>query len=408
MGHVILIIKKNRPMADFVKDVTLPDRSYYPTDTILQKTWEMKNNGGIEWGDGVELVFLKGNETLALEKRYPVPNAKPEESVQISAMIRTPAVGGRYCAYFRLQKNGNKFGPRVWVDIFAVEESKSTQEASKTSQEASKTSQEASKTMTSTPTDQRQDLKQQKRETKECMKVHKKQAKEERKESKWQNRKEKLTKKLEKIDAKLCSIEENEKTKKDSKEGLPGEKEKDKSDMISCMCGAPLIQTTPVAAYYGGAHVNCDICGLYCPSTNNIYHCPAEKTQDHPKGYDLCVNCVRYQMRSFEEQQLRQTKRFEKIEEKQQSQQQSQPQQPVAPVSEKPKESTNEEKPAVETNVVVESNNNNSSDPLEGFLYANEARGIMNMGFSDIEKIKYLLISKKGDSNQVIAALLSH
>ncbi|ETO23326.1 hypothetical protein RFI_13856, partial [Reticulomyxa filosa] len=111
--------KKGRLMAEFVKDVSLPDRSYYPTDTILEKTWEMKNTGTIEWGDGVELVFLKGDEILSLEKRYLVPNAKPQECVQISAMIRTPTTPGRYCAYFRLQKNGNKFGPRVWVDLFA-------------------------------------------------------------------------------------------------------------------------------------------------------------------------------------------------------------------------------------------------------------------------------------------------
>jgi len=44
---------------------------------------------------------------------------------------------------------------------------------------------------------------------------------------------------------------------------------------------------------------------------------------------------------------------------------------------------------------------------LEGFEYANEARSIMNMGFGDVQKIKQLLINKKGDTNQVIAQLLS-
>jgi len=116
---------------EFVKDITLSDGSY-PTDTILQKTWEIKNNGDMEWGNGVELVFFKGNETLALQKSYAVSNAKPQECIQMSVMIRTPTIAGRYCAYFRLQKNGNKFGPRVWVDIFVVEEPKGTEEPSKT------------------------------------------------------------------------------------------------------------------------------------------------------------------------------------------------------------------------------------------------------------------------------------
>merc|ERR1712228_654042 len=115
---------KIKLMAEFVKDVTLPDRTYYPTDTVLTKTWKMKNNGEYEWGNNVELVFFKGNESLTLEKRYPVINAKPGNEVEVSAVIKTPKKPGRYCSYYRLQRNGEYFGPRVWVDIFAVDEDK--------------------------------------------------------------------------------------------------------------------------------------------------------------------------------------------------------------------------------------------------------------------------------------------
>jgi len=185
-------------------------------------------------------------------------------------------------------------------------------------------------------------------------------------------------------------------------------------DMISCMCGAPLIQTTPIAAYYSGARVNCDICGLYCPSHRAIYHCPAEKTNYHPEGYDLCLNCVGYQMRSFQEQQsqpslpsqqqpqlqpkpqLKQDKTIEKEGEKE-------PEDNVVVQGKVPE--VTKEKVSVETKPVME--RRKSADPFEGFQYANEARGIMNMGFTDVEKIKYLLVNKRGDSNQVIAELLS-
>merc|ERR1712113_929771 len=119
--------KKIKVMADFVKDVTLPDRTYYPTDTVLTKTWKMKNNGEYEWGNNVELVFFKGNESLTLEKRYPVINAKPGQEVEVSAVIKTPQKPGRYCSYYRLQRNGEYFGPRVWVDIFAVDEENSAE-----------------------------------------------------------------------------------------------------------------------------------------------------------------------------------------------------------------------------------------------------------------------------------------
>lgn len=167
---------------------------------------------------------------------------------------------------------------------------------------------------------------------------------------------------------------------------------KGKDGMISCMCGAPLIHTTPTAAYYSGAQVNCDICGLYCPSNGDIYHCPAEKTKDHPGGYDLCFNCVRYQMRSFHEQQRQQQQPTPKMCEEKEH------------VVEQSKNTTNKEKESRKKDTVT--NSSNTRDPLEGFEYANEARSIMTMGFSDVEKIKFLLISKKGNSDQVIAQLL--
>jgi len=112
----------SKVMADFVCDVTLPDRTYYPTDTVLTKTWRMRNSGEHAWGDGVSLVFFKGCESLTLEKRYPVKNARAGEEVEVSAVLKTPNKKGRYCSYYRLQRNGEFFGPRVWVDIFAVDE----------------------------------------------------------------------------------------------------------------------------------------------------------------------------------------------------------------------------------------------------------------------------------------------
>jgi len=102
---------------EFVKDVTLPDRSHYPSNKVLTKTWAMKNSGEMPWGDDVELVYFKGDESLCLDTRYPVISAVPGQVVEMSATVRTPSEPGRYCTYFRLMKNGKFFGPRVWVDI---------------------------------------------------------------------------------------------------------------------------------------------------------------------------------------------------------------------------------------------------------------------------------------------------
>ena len=80
----------------------------------------MKNSGDHEWGYNVELVYCKGDETLSLYRRYPVINAQPGQTVEISATIKTSSIPGRYCTYFRLQKHGRFFGPRVWVDIIVA------------------------------------------------------------------------------------------------------------------------------------------------------------------------------------------------------------------------------------------------------------------------------------------------
>jgi len=170
-------------------------------------------------------------------------------------------------------------------------------------------------------------------------------------------------------------------------------------EVISCMCGAPLIQTTPIAAYYSGARVNCDICGVYCANSGAIYHCPAEKTTDHPEGYDLCVNCVKFQMRSFRDQSQPQAT----------SQRRKSKQCNTTTTKEGEQKST--ETPQGETvkkaPTVSESHTSNSNDPFEGFEYAKEARSIAYMGFTNVEKIKYLLVNKKGDTSQVINELLT-
>lgn len=108
--------------AQFLSDKTIPDKSDCPADTVMTKSWHVRNNGNVEWGDNVELVFLKGDESLVLEKRFPAPNAKPGEEVDVSVVIKTPSKAGDYATYFKLKKNNEFFGDELWVEINAVEE----------------------------------------------------------------------------------------------------------------------------------------------------------------------------------------------------------------------------------------------------------------------------------------------
>lgn len=80
----------------------------------------MKNVSEVEWGNDVELVYVKGDLALTLHKRYPVINAQPGQEVEVSVSLKTPATPGRMCAYFRLEKKGKLFGPRVWADVIVT------------------------------------------------------------------------------------------------------------------------------------------------------------------------------------------------------------------------------------------------------------------------------------------------
>ena len=202
--------KKIKVMADFVKDVTLPDRTYYPIDTVLTKTWKMKNNGEHEWGNNVELVFFKGNKVLTLEQRYPVINAKPGQEVEVSAVIKTPDKPGRYCSYYRLQRNGEYFGPRVWVDIFAVDE-ENTEELNKNVEPKWKKhknkgkNKNKNKNSSKVNKDKQQD---------KMIKLEKKEAKLEAKQLKLEAKQSKLASKLDSVSKELNNQNENENSSK--------------------------------------------------------------------------------------------------------------------------------------------------------------------------------------------------
>merc|ERR1719192_440634 len=72
-----------------------------------------------------------------------------------------------------------------------------------------------------------------------------------------------------------------------------------------CVCGSKLHKTTPLDAYRSlTVKVECDVCGKLCPSNSSIYHCPQKGNNGaHPGGYDVCAQCLDFQMQRFIGQQ---------------------------------------------------------------------------------------------------------
>lgn len=113
------------PSARFMGDSTIPDRSHvFPCQTLI-KTWVVKNNGAVPWPEGTKVVFKKG-DLPSIESEFDVrTNQKVlvDQTVDVSVVVKTPPEPGRRRAMFRLRDpQGNFFGPRLWCDVFVVEE----------------------------------------------------------------------------------------------------------------------------------------------------------------------------------------------------------------------------------------------------------------------------------------------
>jgi hypothetical protein len=124
---------------------------------------------------------------------------------------------------------------------------------------------------------------------------------------------------------------------------------------VQCVCGVSLVKTTPIEAY-GHSEVTCDWCEMNCSRDPFIFHCPVAKCMAHPSGFDVCFKCA--------------------------SKCQNNTTEPLHGVDE-------------------------MNDPFASFPYADQARSLVEMGFTDKERIMFCLVSKKGNLNQVIAELLS-
>jgi hypothetical protein len=115
----------NRPRAEFVSDVTLADGLQVHAGETLKKVWSVKNVGTAPWPVGTRLVFVGGDLAPESDGRWGcdaqgalVPYAGPGDVVHVSMDIVVPNEAGRFRATFRLQTNeGDRFGPRVWIDL---------------------------------------------------------------------------------------------------------------------------------------------------------------------------------------------------------------------------------------------------------------------------------------------------
>ena len=132
----------------FVADVNLPDRTPVEKSSVLLKRWQIVNDGTTAWPAATKLIFVRGDRELSDAEEFPVPYAGPGEQVEVTAVLRTPAIPGRYQAFYRLADADRKpFGAKLWADLFVIAEAPKTATAAA----ASSSSASASAPKASTP-----------------------------------------------------------------------------------------------------------------------------------------------------------------------------------------------------------------------------------------------------------------
>lgn len=101
---------------------TIPDGTDFPPSTAFTKTWQFKNTGTSTWSTGYELRYISG-EKMGGPDSVALPHAvAPNETVDISVNLISPAVPGSFTGSWRLYNPfANRFfGDSVYVLIDVV------------------------------------------------------------------------------------------------------------------------------------------------------------------------------------------------------------------------------------------------------------------------------------------------
>jgi hypothetical protein len=110
--------------AQFIADVTIPDRTVLAPGASFTKTWRLKNTGTCTWSTSYAMVFASG-ERMGGPNLVSMPSAvAPGSSVDVSVNLIAPAAAGSYRGYWAFQNaSGVRFGVGTdgtrpwWIDI---------------------------------------------------------------------------------------------------------------------------------------------------------------------------------------------------------------------------------------------------------------------------------------------------
>ncbi len=109
--------------AQFVADVTIPDKTTFQPNTTFKKTWRLRNIGSCAWNN-VTMVFDSGAQMGTTAAVSVTNGIAPGQTVDVSVDLTAPNAPGHYIGYWKFKsEQGAIFGIGVnankswWVEI---------------------------------------------------------------------------------------------------------------------------------------------------------------------------------------------------------------------------------------------------------------------------------------------------
>merc|ERR1712037_36201 len=111
--------------AEVVGHLDTEEQSQQKPNSLVLKTWKVKNTGTLAWSDDTVAAFHSGNKSLVVSG-YEVVHVgalEPNDVAYIRVMFNAPLVEGPYSVTYRLSGPMGKFGGRLNTEIEVIEES---------------------------------------------------------------------------------------------------------------------------------------------------------------------------------------------------------------------------------------------------------------------------------------------
>ena len=106
--------------AKFIKDVTVPDGTYFGPNEGFTKTWLLQNTGSCPWTADYTLVF-EGGSDMWTTKVFPFDQEfGPEKIVGVSVQLKSPSTPGEHTSYWNLYNAENEKVTLEGFDAFWV------------------------------------------------------------------------------------------------------------------------------------------------------------------------------------------------------------------------------------------------------------------------------------------------